>query len=285
MYAEEATVLPGQSIEEGREVEVDLYIKLKHRKKVLLQYQLMIWAFIIALITWAWIGTGFKLSILYSGTSNMARFIFGDLLPPDFSVIPKYIDPALQTIYMSFVAMIFSVIVSLILGFLAAENTTFHPVISFMSRSIVAFLRAVPSMIWGVLLVVAFGLGPLAGTIALGISGIGVLGKAFADVLEEIDQGQVDAVIATGGSWFQVMGQAVWPQFKTGFIAWSLYKMDLNIRDAAVLGLIGAGGIGFTLQSDINLFQYEAVSVGILMIFALILIVEFVTAKVRERLL
>lgn len=285
MYAEDATVLSGQSIEQRTGVKVDLYEKLKRRKKILLQYQLIIWAFIIALITWAWIGTDFTLSILYSGTSNMARFIFVDLLPPDYTVIPKYIDPALQTIYMSFVGMVFSVIVSLILGFLAAKNTTLHPAIAFISRSIVAFLRAVPSMIWGILLVVAFGLGPLAGTIALGISGIGILGKAFSDVIEEIDQGQVDAVIATGGSWFQVMGQAVWPQFKTGFIAWSLYKMDLNIRDAAVLGLIGAGGIGFTLQSDINLFQYDAVSVGILMIFALILIVEFITAKVRERIL
>lgn len=285
MYVEEATALSGQRINHNKETTVDLYEKLKYRKRILLQYQLVIWVLILALITWAWIGTDFTLSILYSGTSNMARFIFLDLLPPDFTVIPKYIGPALQTIYMSFVGMVFSVSASLILGFLMAKNTTFHPVISFVSRSIVAFLRAVPSMIWGILLVVAFGLGPLSGTIALGISGIGILGKAFADVLEEIDQGQVDAVIATGGSWFQVMGQAVWPQFKTGFIAWSLYKMDLNIRDAAVLGLIGAGGIGFTLQSDINLFQYQAVSVGILMIFVLILIVEFTTAKIRERLL
>lgn len=283
MYAKE-TMLP-QSVKRKEEVRLDLYEQLKQRKRHLFQHQLIIWAVLIALIAWAWHGTEFTLSILYSGTSNIAKFIFIDLLPPDFTVISSYIEPALQTVYMSFVGMIFSVVVSLILGFLAAKNTTFHPVIAFMSRAIIAFIRAVPSLIWGILLVVAFGLGPLAGTIALGVSGIGILGKAFADVLEEIDQGQVDAVISTGSSWFQVMGQAVWPQFKTGFIAWSLYKMDLNIRDASVLGLIGAGGIGFTLQSDINLFQYKAVSVGILMIFALILIVEFITAKVRERLL
>ncbi|WP_062049203.1 ABC transporter permease subunit [Bacillus sp. JCM 19034] len=168
---------------------------------------------------------------------------------------------------------------------MAAKNTTFHPILALASRSIIAFLRAVPALIWAITLVVAFGLGALSGTIALALSGVGILGKAYADVLEGIDPKQVEAVRSTGASWFQVMGQAVWPQFKTGFVAWSLYKMDLNIREAAVLGLIGAGGIGYTLQGHINLFQYNKATVGILMIFILILIVEYITAKVRERLL
>ncbi|WP_054635028.1 hypothetical protein [Thalassobacillus sp. C254] len=82
-----------------------------------------------------------------------------------------------------------------------------------------------------------------------------------------------------------MIGQAVWPQFKSGFVGWSLYKLDLNIREAAVLGMIGAGGIGLALSERISLFHYQQAAVGILMIFALILLVEFTTAKIRERIL
>ncbi|MCR6109370.1 phosphonate ABC transporter, permease protein PhnE [Bacillus sp. A301a_S52] len=263
----------------------DLMPELKRRRKMVLKNRLVILTIITALIVWAWHGTGFSLSFIYTGAANMTAFIFTELLPPDFSAAGRYIQPALQTLYMSFVGMIFAVVFSLVLGFMAAKNTSFHPVLAFSSRAFIAFLRAIPAIIWGMTLVVAFGIGSLAGTLALGLSGIGVLGKAFADVLEEIDSAQVEAVKATGASWFQTMGQGVWPQFKTGFVAWSLYKMDLNIREAAVLGLIGAGGIGYTLQGNINLFQYKQASVGIIMIFVLILSVEFTTAKIREKLL
>ncbi|MCZ0702296.1 phosphonate transport system permease protein [Natronobacillus azotifigens] len=263
----------------------DVLSDLKKRKRVVLVNKAMIGCLIIALVVWSWIGTNFNLSFLYTGFTNITKFIFTDLLPPDFRVIGRYINPALQTLYMSYVGMVISVILSIVLGFMAAKNTSFHPVLALISRSIITFIRAVPSIIIGMLLVVTLGLGPLAGTIALGIGGVGILGKAFADLLEGIDKGQVEAIRATGANWFQVMGQGVWPQFKPGFVAWSLYKMDLNIREAAVLGIIGAGGIGYTLQGNINLFQYKQASVGILMIFILILIVEFTTAKVREKIL
>lgn len=269
----------------AKNTSTDLFIELNRRKRMIYKSRILLWSIIVGLVTWAWIGTSFNMLSIFTGITNMTAFIFTDLLPPDFSAVGRYVQPALQTVYMSFVGMVISVIFSILFGFMAAKNTTFHPLIAFLSRSIIAFLRAIPALIWGMTLVVALGLGPLAGTLALGLSGIGILGKAFADVLEEVDQGQVDAVKATGASWFQTMGQGVWPQFKTGFVAWSLYKMDLNIREAAVLGLIGAGGIGFTLQGNINLFQYQQASVGIMMIFALILIVEFTTTKVRERLL
>lgn len=259
--------------------------ELLKRKAYIRKNRIILWSLITALGAWSWIGTNFSILHLYAGLTNMASFIFTDMLPPDFTVIGQYINPALQTIYMSFAGMVMSVFLSIFFGILSAKNTTFHPIVAFSSRAVVAFLRAIPALIWGILLVVAFGLGSFAGTLALGLSGIGILGKAYADVLEEIDERQVEAVRATGASWLQIMGQAVWPQFKTGFVAWSLYKMDLNIREAAVLGLIGAGGVGYVLQGNINLFQYQQAAVGILMIFLLILIVEFSTAKIRERLL
>ncbi|GAE26429.1 phosphonate ABC transporter permease protein PhnE [Halalkalibacter wakoensis JCM 9140] len=288
MPAEQIKVPPLEQVKQHVKKEVNIeamYEDLLRRKKLVRNNQLVIFLIIFALIAWSWYETGFKLSFLYSGTANIATFIFEDLLPPDFSSIAVFIKPAIDTVLMSYVGMLFSVVVSLVFGFLAAKNLTFHPVVGVMSRSVIAFLRAVPALVWGILMVAAFGLGPFAGTVALGLSGVGILAKAYADILEELDPGQIEAVRSTGASWFQIVGQGVWPQFKAGFVGWSLYKMDLNIREAAVLGLIGAGGIGTVLQSSISLFQYQRAAVGILIIWLLILLVEFTTAKVRERIL
>ncbi|MBP1968509.1 phosphonate transport system permease protein [Virgibacillus natechei] len=261
------------------------YAELKRRQRKLLKNRLMIWLIIAGLVIWSWIGTSFSMVALFSGATNITAFIFQDLLPPDFSTIGSFVSPALETLYMSYIGLIFSLVFSIFFGFMAAKNTTIHPIAAVISRSFIALLRSIPAIVWGILLVAAIGLGPLAGTLALGLAGIGILGKAFSDLLEEIDHHQVDAVRATGASWLQIMGQGVWPQFKPGFVSWSLYKMDLNIREAAVLGVVGAGGIGYTLESSINLFQYRQTTVGILFIFVLILIVEFTTAKIRERIL
>ncbi|WP_249869579.1 phosphonate ABC transporter, permease protein PhnE [Oceanobacillus saliphilus] len=261
------------------------YEAYKSRKRSLLYNRYFILGILAILIIWSWVGTKFHIMDLFSGFSNMAIFIFQDLLPPDFTTIPSFVGPILETLYMSYVGLLFSVTFSLFFGLMAAKNTTVHPAVAIVSRSFIAFLRSIPAMVWGILLVAAIGLGPLAGTLALGLSGIGILGKAFADLLEEIDENQVNAVRATGANWYQVIGQAVWPQFKPGFVGWSLYKMDLNIREASVLGVVGAGGIGFALEGSISLFQYQQASVGILAIFALILVVEFITAKLREKII
>lgn len=226
----------------------EYYTEFNRGKRKLLSNRFMIWAIIVVLVLWSWIGTNFNIMDLISGVANMCVFIFQDMLPPDFSSIGSFIGPALDTLYMSYTGLIFSVIFSLFFGFMAARTTTVHPMIAVLSRSFITLLRSIPAMVWGILLVAAMGRGPFAGTLALGLSGIGILGRAFADLLEEIDRHQVDALRATGASWFQTIGQGVWPQFKPGFVSWSLYKMDLNIREAAVLGVVGAGGIGYALE-------------------------------------
>ncbi|MBB6449920.1 phosphonate transport system permease protein [Geomicrobium halophilum] len=262
-----------------------LYKDWQRRKKMVRKNRAWILGIIFLAVVWSWYATEFTLLYLISGAGNIAAFIATDLFPPDLSSIPMFIGPALETLYMSYAGMVISVAISLILAFLIARNMKFHPIISFICRSIVTFLRAVPALVWGIILVSAIGLGPFAGMVAVALSGVGILGKAFSDIVEEIDMDQVGAVKATGANWFQVVGQSVWPQFKSGFVGWSLYKLDLNIREAAVLGMVGAGGIGIVLERSISLFQYQEAAMGILMIFALILLVEFTTAKIRERIL
>jgi phosphonate transport system permease protein len=261
------------------------YEKYAKHKKESFYFYVTIWAFLLFLIIWSWFMTGFGVFNLILGIKNTFLFILFDLLPPNFLKTGIFIKPALETIYMSFSGVVISVFFSLIISFLTASTTSFHPGLSTFLRLLISFIRSVPALIWGIFMVTIFGLGPFAGTVALGISGIGILGKAYADILENIDKGQIEAVRAVGANWFQVIGRAVWPQFKPGFIAWSLYKIDINIREASIMGMIGAGGIGYILQYNIKLFRYKDACVAIIIILFLILLSEFITTRIRNKII
>lgn len=240
---------------------------------------------VIVAVIWSWAGTGFSIPAIMRGVSRIYNFIIDDLIPPRFDSWQKFLNPTLQTLYMAYVGAIFAIILSLGLGIISANNLISNRLIVYLGRGISSFLRAVPAVAWAVILVAAVGLGPFAGTIAIALGGAGMLGKTYADSLEEIDMGQVEALKAVGASWFQVLTQAVLPQFLPDFFTWSFYRFDLNIRSAAVVGLVGAGGLGFSLDTAIRLFQFREATMGILWIFGLILIVEFITAKSRDKIL
>lgn len=245
----------------------------------------IVWGIIGIAFVWSTIGTGFGVVTFVQGVQGSFTFIFTDMFPPNFEGAAQFIGPALDTLYMSVVAMVISIALSIPLGVLGARNTTVHRVLSYMSKVTVSFVRAAPDLIFAIFLVAIFGIGPLAGTLAMGIGGIGILGKAYADGIESIDARQVEGIRAAGGSWLQILGQAVWPQFRPTFITWSLYRLDLNIREAAVLGLVGAGGIGHTLITEVRLFQYRTATTIILVIFVMIVLVEMATGALRRRVL
>lgn len=256
--------------------------QVKQRKRI--QFILFI-VVSLCLLVWSMIETGFNLKLLYTGLGETFRFIFVDLFPPDLSSFTSLIQPALDTIYMSFVAMVISTFFAFFLSFFAAYNVSPHPIFQYLVRALASFLQSIPALVWVLVLVAAYGLGLIAGTIALVLSGIGLLTRSFAEILEEIDMGAVEAIRSTGGSWLQVVGQAVVPQALPGMVGWSLYKFDLNIREAAVIGMVGGGGIGFAMQKSLKLFQYKEASTAIIIIFILIMGIEYMTNKVRMRLL
>lgn len=255
-----------------------------HRRSIA-RSRLLVWGLILAAFAWATWGTGFGVLTFVQGLGRSFSFIVTDLLPPRMETAPQFIDDALDTLYMSYVGMVLSVVVSLPLGVLGARNTTVNRLLSYASKLSVSFIRAAPDLIFAIFLVAIFGLGPLAGTVAMGIGGVGILGKAYADGIEAIDMRQVEGIRAAGGSWLQALGQGVWPQFKPTFVTWSLYRLDLNIREAAVLGLVGAGGLGHALITELRTFQYRTATAVILMIFVMILLVEFVTNLLRRRMI
>jgi len=256
--------------------------ELQRRKK---QTNWLIAAFIVGITIWSAVETGFSFSLLAEGIGEIFRFIFIDFLPPDFSRIGKLIGPALDTLYISFIAMVVGAYLSMILAFFAAHTTTPHPSAQVAVRAFCSVLRNIPTLIWGILLVAAYGLGTMVGTLALIITSIGTLTRAYAEILEEIDMGQVEALRATGASYLQVLSQAVVPQFMPGFIGWSLYKLELNVRASTLIGMVGGGGLGFAIQKGLKLFQFKEVSLAIIMIMVLVLITEWITSKLRERII
>lgn len=261
------------------------YAAYRRRQRSLMMNRGVIWAVILAGFGWATWGTGFGVVTLFTGLVKATRFVVIDLLPPRLDVAPLYIENVLETLYMSVVGVVIAVVLSIPLGVMAARHVTPHRAISYPTKVFVAFIRAVPDVVFGIFLVAAFGLGPLAGTIALGVGGVGILAKNYADSLETIDLHQLEGLRAAGGTWLQTLGQGVWPQFKPAFVSWSLFRLDLNIRSASVLGLVGAGGIGTSLFEAINLYRFKTASTIVLMIFVMILLVEAVTRTVRRRLL
>jgi len=240
-------------------------------------------ALIVALTIWSAIGTNFSFYDVFSGTGLIAQFIFIDMLPPSFQATESLLQAVLETIYMGVVGMVVGALIALFLSFLAASTTTPHVVIQVIVRAFTSVLRNIPSLIWVILLVAAYGIGPTVGTLSLVIGSVGFLTRVFADTLEEIDMGQVEALQATGANYVQVLMQAVFPQFFPGFVAWSLYNLEINIRASTIIGMVGGGGIGFAIQKSIKLFQYKEVSMAVLLVLVLILFTETLTSKIREK--
>lgn len=259
------------------------YPAYQRHQRSLWNRRALLWTVLGVALGWAMWGTGFGFRTLVQGLTAAVDFVVTDFLPPRLDLVPRYLGPALDTLYMSYLGMVISVVLSLPLGVLAARNTTVHRVVAYLAKASVAFIRAVPELVLAIFLVAVFGIGPLAGTLALGIGGVGILAKAYADGIEAVDLRQVEGIRAAGGTRLQILVQGVWPQFKPSFVTWSLYRMDLNIREAAVLGLLGAGGLGYSLQQAIGLFQYRTAAAIIGMIFAMIVLVELVTGALRRR--
>jgi phosphonate transport system permease protein len=146
-------------------------------------------------------------------------------------------------------------------------------------------LRGINEIIFALIFVAAVGLGPFAGVLALAIHGAGMLGKFFAEAIEEIDAGPVEALRSTGANAAQVVVFGVLPQVIPAWIASTLYRFEVNLRAATILGMIGAGGIGFELVSSMKLFQYQDTATCVLVILAMVMTADFVSSRLRARIL
>ena len=189
-----------------------------------------------------------------------------------------------ETILISYVGTLAGATLAFGLNFLAADNTSPAPWLRFAVKRLLEFCRTVPDIVFALIFVIAFGLGPMAGVLAIAIHSIGALGKLFSEIVENVDMKPVEGVRATGANWLACMRFAVTPQIIAGVASYTLLRFEINVRGASVMGFVGAGGIGQELVVAIRKFYYSDVSAILLLIIATVFIIDIGTGWLRGRL-
>ena len=189
-----------------------------------------------------------------------------------------------ETILASYVGTLIGAVWAFVLNFFAAENTSPAQWLRFIVRRLLEFARTVPSIVFALIFVIAFGLGPMAGVLAIAIHSTGALGKQFSEVVENADMKPVEGVQSTGASWISCMRFAVLPQVIAGYASYALLRFEINVREASVMGFVGAGGIGQELVVAIRKFYYSDVSAILVMIVVTVFCIDISTGWLRARL-
>ncbi|MGE0803569.1 MAG: phosphonate ABC transporter, permease protein PhnE [Lautropia sp.] len=206
--------------------------------------------------------------------------------PIDFDYYPEGIHTALiDSLHIATLGTLLAVVMAVPIGFLAARNVTPSPLLNGLAKLLLVSSRSVNTLIWALFFVAVFGPGALAGTMAIAFHSIGFTGKLLGEALEESNPGTIEALQATGAPLLSQILKGYWPQVKPAFWSIVLFRWDINVRESAVLGLVGAGGIGMVLDSAMNLFQWERVAMVLLAIFVVVIIAEFVTTQIRKRII
>jgi phosphonate transport system permease protein len=225
---------------------------------------------------------------LVNGIGSSIEFIFGSserptwgFFPPDFSGWERYFSEMLLTIAMGIWGTVLCLFITIPLSFAGAQNVAPGWLYQ-ITRRLMDFLRALNELVLALIFVAAVGLGPFPGILALAIGSAGSLGKLLSEAIEAVDPGQVEAVRATGASPLMVIWFGYWPQILPLFLSYTLYRLEINVRAATILGLVGAGGIGFYLQESMRSFDWKATSAILIMIFVTVFIVDFASARLRR---
>jgi len=222
---------------------------------------------------------------LYDAPEQMGDLL-GRMWPIDWSYYAEGVHGALmETLHIATLGTILSVVLAVPVGLLAATNLTPNRLVNQLARLILVSSRSVNSLVWALLFIAIFGPGPLAGTLAIAFRSIGFVGKLVGEAIEEAQRGPVEALTATGASKGSVLWYGYWPQIRPAFWSIVLLRWDINVRESAVLGLVGAGGIGMTLDSAMNLFQWDRVALVLVAIFAVVVVAEVIITQARKRIL
>lgn len=221
---------------------------------------------------------------LVEGVGRLGEFL-SDAFPPNTERLPEILSSLLTTFEMALLGTIIGVILSVPIAIAAARNTTPHRLVYILARGFISLFRTVPDLVWGLIFVVAVGLGPQAGVLAIAVDVMGFCGRFFAESIEEVDSSVTDSLRATGASQTAVLGGAVLPSCLPSFVATTLFALESSTRSSVVLGLVGAGGIGIELSVSMQLLRYDEALTIILAIFVVVLAVERVSSSIRRRLI
>jgi len=204
--------------------------------------------------------------------------------PPAWAYIPEMVVPLLQTAQMALLGTTFGALIAVPTVLMAARNINSNRTLYILARSFMNFIRTLPDILLAALFVPMLGVGPMAGVAALTLFSFGIIAKLTSESLEAIDPGPLEALDAVGSAKLSQIAFAVVPQALPQFVSHVLYVFEINVRIAGILGMVGAGGIGMWLNTSMSLFQYHNAAAIILMFFVSVMIIDYTSRKLRERL-
>lgn len=220
-----------------------------------------------------------------SSVPRLLDFVGYLFVMPDMKYLPELALNMLQTIEMTFLATSIALVISLPLGILAAANASPHPLVFHVTRNLLSLMRALPELVWALVFVSAVGLGPLPGIMALSLVTVGFMGKFFAESIEVVDPRQVEGVVAHGAGWLQLRTFAHFPQAFPDLVGTVMYILDHNLRAAAILGLVGAGGIGYDMVMAMRMFEYDRILPIALSIYLVVTFLDRSSDQFRKRII
>lgn len=225
--------------------------------------------------------TGFSLPTLFA---NFQQFwvVFGDLFPPKWSYFPSVWQPLIDTIKMSLFGSFFGAVVALPLAILAANNVTNNRLINLIVRFVLTVLRTLPTLIVALIATYIFGLGTFAGTVAIFMFSLSFVGKQLFEYIETVDMGAHEALIATGANAPRAFVTAIMPQILPTYLSTSLFAFEGNVRYAAILGYVGAGGIGMILNQKIGWREFQSVGMILVALFVAVVLIEALSQQLRK---
>lgn len=232
---------------------------------------------------WSAAGVGFSIPELVANAGKLRRLL-GDSFPPAWGFWPRTLDPFVETIQIAVLGTVVGSVIALPIAILAARPVAPNRVTYLLDRNFMNLLRTMPDLFWAMLFASAAGFGPFAGTLALSVFTVAVVSKLLSESVEAVDLGLTEAVRATGGGWLEMVRFSVFPQVLPQYVSYVLYAFEINIRASAVLGLVGAGGIGMVLNTQRTTFRYDRVTLIVLGVFLVVLVIEQISEAARRRL-
>ena len=247
------------------------------------------WIILIALtVVYAWAFSGVPLEGIKDTAGEITKAIMTGILNPDWSYVSlpdgeDLLHGLIDTLAIAILGTFISAFLSVPFAFWAATNMSSGKLTSGSGKFVLSFVRTFPELVMALLFIKAVGPGSFAGVLALGLHSIGMLGKLYSEGIENIDNGPTEALLATGANRFQILWYAVLPQVLPDFLSYTLYRFEINVRSAAILGVMGAGGIGTPLIFALSSRNWSRVGIILLGIILMVIIIDWISSSIRKR--
>jgi len=246
-----------------------------------------------------WLNIGFLISIIVVSFAflevnpvdilvapiSMIIFMVENFFPPNLNNLSRYFPAILTTLFFAVAATYFSAFFAFIFGVLMSKHLNPSPVLRNVTRYFVSFLRNIPVLIWAQLLIFVFGIGNMVGLVALVFATVGFLARSYGESMDDIAGERLEAIQATGANYMQILVHGVIPEFTTSWLNWTLYSFEVNIRISAILGVVGAGGIGAVIQTNILIRNFTEASTLIIILVIMVIMTELAVGYIRKKII